>query len=515
MILTRPSARRRSVTVATVAAVLMAMVAIWTPAGAGADPDPSTLSGQGGSFLEPVLAKLLLDDTPNLSPLFGAYTSTDINSGLAAFVGTGPGQFGADYAVSERPLTAAESATARADGRSFAYVPIAETPVAIATLVPTETWAASGSPTITSSDFCQHMPLTTDLLGEIFGFDAVSPLNHWNDPRITCPPGGAGGAPQIPIALWANLDPSMANSALMSLLDSTPSSKAFFDAGLAEPGFGSLTTDDTPSELWPYGQNTIPGGDQPLIGKLLAISTQTNAPSQTAATWQLGAIGPISSVWTGAPLGVPWNLMTAAVQNADGQFVVPSTAAAQAAAADATVATTSDPATDNLVTFGANPADATAYNNFLMEESYLVVPTSGLTGAKAEALAQLVRFALGPKGQADIEAFGAAPATSAMVTAGLKVAVQLDAEGVSAASQPSVAGSTATTTTTTAPGTVAATSTASGGTGGTGTGSGGSSDSPGLAFTGAPDLIALLVTGGALVLLASLARRRLRHRGVR
>jgi ABC-type phosphate transport system substrate-binding protein len=504
----------RLVILAVSSAALVAAVGVRTPGVAGADPDPSTLSGQGGSFLEPVVSKLLLDDASNLSPLFGAYTATDINSGLAAFAGTGVGQFGADYAVSERPLTTAEAATAKANGRSFAYVPFAETPVAIATLAPNNAWSGIGS--ITNSDFCQHIPLTTDLLGQIFGFDAGSPLQLWNDPRIDCPPGGAGTGQQRAIKLWANLDPSMANSALMSLLDSTPSSKAFFDAGLSEPGSASLTTDDTPSELWPYGQNTVPGGDQPLIGKLLAISAQTNSPSQDSATWSLGAIAPISSVWTGAPLGVPWNLMTAAVQNADSKFVAPSLAAAQASTADATMASTSDPSTNNLVTFNASPTDAAAYNNFLMEESYLVVPTTGLGTAKAKALAQLVRFALGSKGQADVQVFGAAPATSAMLAAGLKVASELDAEAVSTAAQAAVSGASTTTTATTAAASPAATpSAASAASSDQGTGSSGSADSSGLAYTGAPDVFALLAAGGVLFVLGTLVRRRLRHREVR
>jgi ABC-type phosphate transport system substrate-binding protein len=492
---------------------MMAVVVTVSPAPAGADGDPSTLSGQGGSFLEPVVSKLIADDAPNLSPIFGAYSVTDINTGIASFVGTAPGQFGADYAVSERPLTAAEAATAKANGRSFAYIPFAETPVAIATLVPTETWQAGGSPVITSTDFCQNVPLTTELLGEIFGFDKASPLTNWHDPRITCPPAGPSGAAPNSIYLWANLDPSMANSALMSLLDSTPTSKAFLDAGLIENGMGGLTTDDTPSEFWPYGQNTIPGGDQPLIGKLLNIGTKTNAPSQTASEWQLGATLPISSVWTGAPHGVPWNLATAAVQNADNQFVAPSTAAAQAAAADAALAATTDPTTNNLVTFNASATDAAAYNNFLMEESYLVVPTSGLSAAKAKALAQLVRFALGPQGQQDIKTFGAAPATTAMVTAGLRVAVTLDSEAVSAAAQAStVTATTSATTSTTAPASAAAASGAST-TGSTDTGSSGTGDSgSGLAYTGGPDLVAPVGIGVALVLIATLYRRRLRHR---
>ena len=475
---------------------------------AGATTDPSTLSGQGGSFLEPVMSKLLVDDGSNLSPLYGSYTATDIDSGIGSFVGSAVGQFGADFAVTERPLTTSEAATAKQDGRSFAYVPFAATPVAIATLVPTETWQNSGSVSITAADFCQHMPLTTDLLGQIFGYDAADPLQHWNDSRITCPPGGAGGAPQTPIKLWANLDPSMANSALMSLLDSTPSSKAYFDAGLTHTGYGALTTDDTPSELWPYGQNTIPGGDQPLIGKLLAINTQTNGPSQVAGNWVLGATAPISSVWTGAPLGVPWDLMTAAVQNAANAFVAPSTAAAQAAAADATLTSTSDPNTNNLVTFNASPTDTAAYNSYLMEESYLLVPTNGLAADKAKALAQLVRFVLGPQAQQDIETFGAAPATAAMVTAGLKVATVLDTESVVSAAQAAASTTTSTTVAPAGSSTSAATGTTPSSTGGSGT-----PDSSGLAFTGAPNLAVLVGTGCLLIVVGTLYRRRLSRRG--
>ena len=107
--------------------------------------------------------------------------------------------------------------------------------------------------------------------------------------------------------------------------------------------------------------------------------------------------------------------------------MTPSTGSATASEKDATLAATSDPTTNNLVTFNATASDASAYNSYLMEESYLVVPTSGETAAKDTALAALIRFVLGPKGQTDIESFGAAPATSAMDTAGLLVANQLDA----------------------------------------------------------------------------------------
>jgi ABC-type phosphate transport system substrate-binding protein len=512
----------RRLAVAMIASGLLGIGSLTAPAGlfssaAGADTDPTTLVGQGGSFFEPVISKLLADDSANINPLFGSYLLTDNDSGIAAFVGSGPGQFTDDFAVSERPLTAAEAATAAANGRSYAYVPIASTPVALATLVPTTAWANSGDTAITSSDFCQHMPLTTTLLGDIFGFDSADPLHNWNDSRITCPQAGGSGttADGLSVALWANLDPSMANYAMMSLLDSDPTSQALFAAGLA--GSGSLTTDTTPSELWPYAQNTIPGGDEPLLGKLLAINSESNAPSTQATTWQLGAIAPISSVWTGAPLGVSWDLPTAAVQNAQGAFVAPSLASAQAAAADATLSATTNPTTNNLVTFNASTTDADAYNSDLMEETYLVVPLNGLSSAKASALAQVVRFILGPEGQQDIESFGAAPATSAMQAAGLKVAAELSAESVSAAN-PSVAGTT-TTSTTSASGAAASATGASGGTSsvgaasdGSGSDSSGSSSDSGLAFTGTADLGAWVGAGVFLLVIGTMLRRLFRRR---
>ncbi len=142
-----------------------------------------------------------------------------------------------------------------------------------------------------------------------------------------------------------------------------------------------------------------------------------------------------------------------------------------------------------------------------MEESYLVVPTNGLSADKAKALAQFVRYVLGPKGQADIGPFGAAPATSAMVTAGLKVATQLDTESVTVSAQANVATSATATTTTTATAASTATSATAGTSsgGGTGSDSSGSSDS-GLAFTGAPDIGVLVATGALLILVATVVR---------
>jgi ABC-type phosphate transport system substrate-binding protein len=462
--------------------------------------------GEGGSFLQPVLIKLLRDDTA-AAPLALAYTNVQLDTGIKDFVGSGPNTFGADFAVSERQLTAAEAATAKSNGRSFAYVPFAATPVAVATLAPTGSFV--GNQPISSGTFCPHIPLSTTLLGDIFGFNATQPLLNWSDSRLQCTtPGTTPDA--LAITRWANLDPTMENEALMTLLDSDSTSKTLFAAGLqnAVTLKQGNTTDTTPSESWPYSQNTLIGGDQTFLAKLISINSKTNAPSLQPAAWQLGATFPISSVWTGAPLGVPLNVPTAAIQNAQGSYVSPSSAAAVAAENNVTLAASADPTVNNLVTFNASTSDPLAYNKFLMEESYLVVPTNGLSSDVATTLAQFIRFALSPTGQTDISGLGAAPATPAMVAAGLKVAAALNAEAATATTSSS-------TTTTTAPGaggSSGGSALASADTSGSGTGVNGSS---GLAVTGLGNPLPLVGTGFGLVVVGEFCRRKISRRATR
>jgi ABC-type phosphate transport system substrate-binding protein len=485
------------------------------PQSAGATTDPGTLAGEGGTFLQPVVTKLIDDASSNLDGLFGGYVATGLDPGIADFVGTGPDAFNADFAVSERPLTSAEQATATTDGRAFAYVPFAATPVAIGAVVPDSDY--SGGDTITAGQLCPHIDMTVADVGALFGIDGTDPVNTWNDSRFTCSNSLVLGSEGVTIA--ANDDPTMANYALMALLDSNSTSQGYFSAGLqsAFSANAATTTSTTPSEKWPYtGTYVIAGGDDPFIGKLLTINTTDNVPSNLASDWLLGGTFPISSVWTGAPLGAPWDIPTAAVQNAEGAYVAPSAAAAAAAEADATLAKTSDPTTNNLVTFNSTPSDAASYNSYLMEETYLVVPTNGLPANKDLALADLIRFALGPKGQTDIKSFGAAPATSAMDTAGLAVAAQLDADA--AATAPSTAASSTTATTSAGSPSTSSTSgsTGSAADGGAGSGSGGSGSSgssgSGLAFTGAPELVPSIGIGVGLLLAGALLRRKLRRR---
>lgn len=500
---------------------LVSLAALTTalPAPAGSDTDPTALVGEGGSFLAPVTDVLLKADS-GLAPLNPQYTDANLDNAVGDFVGTAPGTFGADFAVSERPLTATEAATAKANGRTFAYVPFAATPVAIATLAVCNSSNLIGN---TTAALCPNIPLTPALVGLLSTFNrtssGVSPnqglpstLTGWSDPRLS----QAGGQP-IPngsIYQASTLEPSAENTALMALLDSDPTAKELLDNALNNPSNAATTTSDTPSETWPFhGVHAWVGGDAGLVGKELNLNAETNAP-QEANTWNLGDVFPLSFVWAGAPQGTPWNIPTAAIQNAAGKFVPPSESAAAASEADATM----DPTT-HLVTFAANASNTTAYNNYLMVESYLVVPTSDLTSPKAQKLAQYIRFVVGPVAASDEETLGSAPPSPTMVAADLKVATVLDREAATSASISTTAasgdsttsttaasGSSTTSTTVAASASVAAASTS--GTGNTGSGTG-------LATTGATDIVPALGVGGALVALGALGRRRWRRPGVR
>ena len=326
------------------------------------------------------------------------------------------------------------------------------------TLVPNGSFSGQS---ISPSQYCSGMQLSLAQLDGIYGSPQYS---GWGDSHLSCSgaPGTAAADP-LSFGLWANADPTMENSALMSLLDSTTASKTAFGAELttAHTNDQATTTDPTPSEQWPFSGSTIPSGDQVTLTKLLGVDQQTELPTTNTTMIKLGAIMPIANDWMGAPLGEQWNLPTAAVQNAatTPTYVQPSAASAEAAEGDATLASTKDPMTNNLVTFNASTTDQAAYNNLLMLESYLVVPTNGLPADKATALAQFIRFIVGGTGQADIASLGAAPATKAMVAADLVVAQQLNAEAATAASSTS-SSTSSTTTSTTSGGSTTSTTTA-------------------------------------------------------
>jgi hypothetical protein len=510
---------------ALIGASVMVCATALPSAPAGAATDSSTLVGEGGSFLTPVTDVLLKADT-GLSPLNPSYDDANIDNAIGDFAGTGPGDFGNDFVVSERPLTTAEASTAKSNGRTFAYVPFAATPVAIATLAVCSQAAIAAN---SLSGFCHDLQLTVPLVAALFTANLTSTastpntnlfpaLTGWGDPRITLP--GGGLVPEDDGVYQAStLEPSAENTALLTLIDSDPTAREELDNALDTSTSDPQTTSDAPSETWPFhSDHAWVGGDAGLVGKELSINAETNAPTFVSDWAGLGGGGgpydvfPLASVWSGSPEGTPWDVPTAALQNAQGAFVAPTESAASAAEADATL----DPTT-NLVTFNANPNDAAAYNNYMMVESYLVVPTSGLPAQKAQKLAQYIRFMVGPLAQSDESTLGSAPPTPAMISADLKVATELDAE---AATATAGSGGSSTSSSSTANSTASTGSSSSGSTG-TGTAGSESSDgsgtsgSPGLAFTGGPDLIPVVGFGAVLLLLGAYGRRRFRRSEVK
>ena len=115
--------------------ILAAMVGA-LPASAEPTTDPAALVGEGGSFLTPVTDVLLKADTAGLAPLNPSYTDANLDNAVTDFIGNGPGSSTLTSSSRSVPLTSGEAATAKANGRTFAYVPFAATPVAVATLAP-------------------------------------------------------------------------------------------------------------------------------------------------------------------------------------------------------------------------------------------------------------------------------------------------------------------------------------------------------------------------------------------
>jgi ABC-type phosphate transport system substrate-binding protein len=473
------------------ALVAVAATAFFGPARSEAATDPSTLSGEGGSFAKPIVNKLLQDGQGGLGGLSASLFDANVDQARSDFA---KGE--ADFAVSEFPLTADEQATAKAAGRSFAYVPIAASPVAVASVVECET-----DNTFKSTTMCPDLELTVEQLAKLFTVQ----IGQWNSAELSTISNGKPIQPnaqsnQVHPELLA--DPSASTFTLISTFDAVAAAKTAWDTWLANFQGAS----DAPSETWPTSQGNS-GGDQGLVSLLVPIDEATLQPVANPQSWGQGDLAPVPADWLGAPWDIAAHGMTIAVQNASGAFVSPTVAAASAALADATM----DPAT-NLVTFPADgsASDAAAYP--MMTTTYLIVPTTGLSPAKATALANLIQFALGSAGQKDISDLGAAPVSAAMAQAGQAVANELTAE----------ASGTSTTTTT------AAAPPGSGATSGSGTGAsnGPSTEStsasatssadpsaggPSLAFTGgAPWLPA--VAGAGLAVAGSLVRRRLVRR---
>jgi ABC-type phosphate transport system substrate-binding protein len=361
-----------------------------------ADVTTDTLSGEGGSLAEPIVNKLLVDAASATAPISLSYFDADVDQGRDDFA-----DGSADFDVTELPLTATETATAATSNRSFAYVPFAASPIAIGAVV-----ECGPNNTLLPTTMCPNLQASVLQLAQLF----TDVIGSWDSPQLSTISGGKPFDPPPP-ALGANVIPELLGSpaasteALIALFDANPAAAAVWSAYVT-----SLKgTNDAPTETWPTSSG-VHGGDAELAQSLIPLDTTTLLPISNPSVWGLGQIAPLAADWIGPPENIP----TIALQNGAGTYVSPTVAAATAALNDATM----DPST-NLVTFNSSTTDNAAYP--LMVMSYLVVPTSGLSVAKATALATLIRFVLG-KGQSDVTGLGAAAVTPAMVQAGLAVA---------------------------------------------------------------------------------------------
>jgi ABC-type phosphate transport system substrate-binding protein len=456
-------------------------------------PAADTLTGEGGTFAENIIDKLLVDGNSQLAGLTGSYTNVNVDTGRSDFAS---GQ--ADFAVSEFPLTSDEQSTASAQQRSFAYVPFAASPVAIAGFV-----ECSNDATFKPTTVCPGIQLTLEQLAKLFTQQIA-----WNAPGLSTQSIAPISNNDDDVTRLVMADPSASTYQLIAAFDSDPNAKSAWDAyinGLP----GGLS--DQPAEVWPTHQG-VSDADTGVLDAIEPLNS-SSVPYPPSA-WTYGSLAPVPGDWLGAPWNLQANGMTFPIENGAGAYVAPTEAAAAASLADATM----DPKT-NLVTFTNSTTDKAAYPIMVM--SYLIVPTSGLSSTKATALSNFINFVLGSTGQSDIEALGAAPVTGAMQQAGEAVAKEV-------ASQSSQSGSSGTTPAVSSSGGTSTSSSGGTGTSGSsgssssasgGSGSSGSSDTSdtsgssggSLAYTGAAPMPAL-IAGGVLAVLGAAMRRRMRRR---
>ena len=173
------------------------LVRVRRPERVGPTPPRAPSSARAATPLTPIMVKLLHDDADGLSPDFGSYTDVDLDQAIADFVGTAPGTFGADFAVTERPLTTAEAATAQANGRSFAYVPFAAEP-GRADDPGAQFQLPRTRPRSFPSQFCQHIPLTPGPARRHLRTVPVRTAN-WGDSTLFCTlnPNDAAGLREV------------------------------------------------------------------------------------------------------------------------------------------------------------------------------------------------------------------------------------------------------------------------------------------------------------------------------
>jgi ABC-type phosphate transport system substrate-binding protein len=424
---------------------------------AASQTDPATVSGEGGTFDWNLIDQLLSDGASTFSSvsdssgdaLNGTYDPLGSDVGMSDFA-----HGNADFAVTEFPMSADDAAAAASIGRSYAYVPIDAMPVTVVAMVDANDSLDAAQAQWYSAANGDQIELTADQLeqamtGNIGGWFSAAPTggdvnqitpNH--EPSIVLlTQGGSGTSPDALTTVMPET-PSADTYALTSYFLDNPQAAADWVADLPSIWPAGATIPVGPTDTWQSVLSIKLLDDKHVQNDLAFLDSTTGNLSEQLAQWCLGCISTIPGDWLQVDpdaAGEISSLPTVALQN-DGAYVQPTLAATEAAENDSTIDSTT-----NLVTINST-SDPNAYPMVMMD--YLLVPTSGLSAAKATALANFIGFILSPTGTSDIENFGAAPVNSTMQALDQSVVTELQAEATAAATTTTSTSSTTSSTST-------------------------------------------------------------------
>ena len=401
----------------------------------GATPS-AYMAGQGESFPEQAVMQLERDAgnanvIGGLTPTYLAGNALGEEGALGNFA-----QGQADFAVTGQPLNSAEMATAASSHITPAYVPYATGAVAIVAAVTVRNQAGTVG-------LLQGLKLKMSTLAKIY----TGQITSWKDAEIFTENPGLTYELNHVVEQPPTIDP-------VARQDSTATNSAFFAAiranSKASAAFGpTIPATGQPADRFPStGIGTpVTGGSAAVAQHMRHIDPSTGIPSNQPAS----SIGYVSIAWA-----QQYSIPLVAMENLAGNYVAADAGSIGSAMSSGA---TFDPST-NLYSISKTfdysaMTDPAAYPIPLPD--YLVVPQTGDTAPKENAVAGFVNFALGSTGQQDVTANGMVPPNSSVAAAGKAVASAMIAAATTTTSTTtSTTSNTSTTSTSVTPTSTAA-----------------------------------------------------------
>lgn len=426
--------RRLLPAIATIAAGLLVLAP-------GAAAATNAITGGGADSVDPLMGRWQQAVAKPPLSMKVDYSAEGSGGGRTDFV-----KQAVDFAVTSVPFTDAQKKTLADAKRTYVSIPIAAGSIAFLYHL----FTPQGDP-------IKGIQLTGPTITKIF----TGTITNWNDPEITAE-NPTLTLPPVRIIPTVRGQASGATYTLTSFMkDQAPD---VWHAFMADP---SRNFPDDPVEEFPF----FAGVDSRTSSFAIADTVRSTESSN-------GRIAYVDSAWALPATADGADIVK--VRNAAGRYVLPSVGNAQTSIDAWKIDAAGHLTADYRVSAPA------AYPVAIVHE--VILPTSGLTAEKADALRSFVRYAL-QDGQGLAAGIGDPRLPETVVTKGLAT---LDTE------IPPPTTTTTSTTATTAPADVLANDASSPGSG----------DGSQLAFTGAPALGWSLVAGGALVLVGSVLRRR-------